>query len=115
MSKIILYIATSLDGYIAKEDGNVDWLSSFDEDYGYKEFISTVDTIIIGRKTYQQVLTFGEWPYQGLKTFVFTHQELKHDKNVEFISGSITKAINKKYMAGGWRKYYYRICKKYFD
>jgi dihydrofolate reductase len=93
MSKIILYIATSLDGFIAKKDGSVDWLSSFDEDYGYEEFLSSIDTIIMGSKTYQQVLSFGEWPYKGLKTFVFTHQKLKDDKNVEFISGSIPKAI----------------------
>ena len=93
MQKIILYIAISLDGFIAKEDGSVDWLSSFDEDYGYEEFLYSIDTIIMGSKTYQQVLTFGEWPYQGIKTFVLTHQKLKDDENVEFLSGSITKAI----------------------
>jgi dihydrofolate reductase len=92
MSKVILYIAISLDGYIAKEDGSVDWLFFFDEDYGYEKFKSTIDTIIMGRKTYEQVLTFGEWPYSGLKTYVYTHHELK-DNNVEFISGSIAKTI----------------------
>jgi dihydrofolate reductase len=92
MSKIILYIATSLDGYIAKEDGNIDWLFH-DEDYGYSKFLSTIDTIIFGRKTYEQVLTFGEWPYSGLKTFVFTHQYLKPRNNVKFISGSVTKTV----------------------
>lgn len=95
MPRIILYIATSLDGYIAKEDGSVEWLSSFDEDYGYEEFISSIDTIIMGSKTYQQVLTFGEWPYMGLKTFVFTNQKLINDNKVEFISGSIAKAITR--------------------
>ena len=94
MSKIILYIAISLDGYIAKEDGNIDWLTSFDEDYGYEKFLSTIDTIIMGRKTYEQVLSFGEWPYSGLKTVVFTHRKLKDDKNVEFISGPIQQNIS---------------------
>jgi len=93
MHKIILYIAISLDGYIAQEDGNVDWLSSFDEDYGYEKFLSTIDTIIMGRKTYQQVLSFGEWPYTGLKTFVFTHQKMEEDKNVKFVSGSVQHKI----------------------
>jgi dihydrofolate reductase len=94
MPKIILYIATSLDGYIAKEDGNIDWLFH-DEDYGYSKFLSTIDTIIFGRKTYEQVLTFGEWPYSEFKTLVFTHQNLKQKNNVKFISGSITQAITK--------------------
>lgn len=95
MSKIILYIAISLDGFIAKENGSVDWLSSFDEDYGYDEFITTLDTIIMGRKTYEQVLSFGKWPYSGLNTFVYTNQDSKkYDKNVEFISGSIPTTIS---------------------
>ena len=94
MPKIILYIAISLDGFIAKEDGNIDWLSSFDEDYGYDEFLSTLDTIIMGRKTYEQVLSFGEWPYSGLNTFVYTHQDSKeNDNNIEFISGSIPQTL----------------------
>jgi len=95
MPEIILYIATSLDGYIAKKDGSVDWLSSFDEDYGYDKFLSTIGTIIMGRKTYEQVLSFGEWPYSDLKTFVFTHHELKENKNTEFISGPIKKNVKK--------------------
>jgi len=93
MPKLILYIAISLDGYIAQEDGSVDWLSSFDEDYRYENFLTTIDTIVMGRKTYKQVLSFGKWPYSGLKTFVFTHQKLKEDKNVEFVSGSVQKTI----------------------
>jgi dihydrofolate reductase len=53
--KLILYIATSLDGYIAREDGNIDWLSIVEdknEDYGYMEFLSSIDTVIMGRKAY---------------------------------------------------------------
>ena len=93
MTKIILYVAISLDGYIAKKDGSVDWLSSYDEDYGYEKFLSTLDTIIMGRKTYQQVLSFGEWPYSGLKTYVFTHQKFKDENNVKFIPGPIEKIV----------------------
>ena len=93
MPKIILYIAFSLDGYMAEENGSVDWLSSYNEDYGYEKFLSTIDTIIMGKKTYQQVLSFGKWPYSGIKTYVLTHQKLKKDANVEFISGSIKQII----------------------
>ena len=64
--KVRVYIAASLDGYIAHSDGNIDWLESVarpDEDYGYAAFIKTIDTVIMGRKTYEKVLSFGgEFP-----------------------------------------------------
>ena len=55
--KIVLYIATSLDSYIARDNGDIDWLSmveSRNEDYGYKDFLKSVDTVIMGRRTYDQ-------------------------------------------------------------
>lgn len=64
-----VYVATSLDGYIAREDGSIDWLDDASarvpkgEDCGFAEFMSTVDVMVMGRKTYEQVVTFGEWPY----------------------------------------------------
>ncbi len=60
--KLVVYIAMSVDGYIAKEDGNIDFLSKVElpgEDYGYAEFQQGVDTLIWGRKTFDKVLTFG--------------------------------------------------------
>ena len=71
MGKIILYIATSLDGYIARENGSVDWLPEHAES-GYDEFYKTVDTVLMGRKTYEQILTFGAYPYEGKKSYVLT-------------------------------------------
>ncbi len=70
--KASVYIATSLDGFIARADGSLDWLPGADgnggagdgEDYGYTAFMETVDAIVMGRHTYEQVLTFGDWPYQ---------------------------------------------------
>jgi dihydrofolate reductase len=56
--KIVLYIATSLDGYIARDNGDIDWLSmvkSQNEDYGYKDFLKSVDTVVMGHRTYDQV------------------------------------------------------------
>lgn len=66
-----VYIATSLDGFIAKEDGNIDWLNEVsakvpkDEDMGYYTFMDSVDALVMGRNTYEKVLSFGgDWPYK---------------------------------------------------
>lgn len=65
-----VFIATSLDGFIARQDGALDWLpSDGGEPHGYDEFIATVDAIVIGRKTFETVLTFDTWPY-GTKPVV---------------------------------------------
>jgi dihydrofolate reductase len=63
----IVYIATSLDGFIARLDGALDWLGAppDGEDYGWAEFLASIDAIIMGRITFEQVLTFGQWPYEG--------------------------------------------------
>ena len=59
-----VFIATSLDGFIARQDGALDWLPhDTSEPHGYDEFIATVDAIVIGRKTFETVLTFDTWPY----------------------------------------------------
>jgi len=80
MKKIKLYIASSLDGYIAREDGSLDWLYELpnpdQEDYGYGDFLATVDTVVMGRKTYEEILGFGvEWPYSDFRTLIITSQE----------------------------------------
>ena len=63
-----VYIATSLDGFIADRDGGLDWLMNFPNpgqaDYGFEEFLSGIDAIIMGRKTYETVRSFGVWPYR---------------------------------------------------
>ena len=81
-------IATSLDGFIARPDGAIDWLAVAEregEDYGFAEFFLSVDTMIIGRKTWQTVLGFPEWPYYGNRVVVMsseahagTHGEIFH-------------------------------------
>ncbi len=63
-----VYIATSLDGFIARPNGSIDWLNAIEapkgEDYGYAAFVSTIDAIVVGRGTYETVLGFGgPWPY----------------------------------------------------
>jgi dihydrofolate reductase len=61
-----VFIATSLDGFIAREDGNIDWLLSRDdpdEDHGYRDFIRDIDGLIMGRGSFEAVMGMGEWPY----------------------------------------------------
>jgi dihydrofolate reductase len=91
--KIIVYIAMSLDGYIAKEDGSVDWLENTGNgmEAGYLEFYNIIDTIVMGRKTYDQILTFGEWGYKGKNTYVLTTDVNKETENlsIEFRNDEI--------------------------
>ena len=84
MPKTVLYIATSLDGFIARPDGNLDWLTSIPkpqtgDDYGYTELLNSIGTTIMGRKTYDEIIGFGvDWPYVGLNSFVVTtNKDLK--------------------------------------
>lgn len=65
--KASVFVATSLDGFIARADGDVAWLEDSqmgNEDYGYSAFIDSIDFVVMGRQTYEKVLTFGEWPYE---------------------------------------------------
>ena len=75
--KASVFIATSLDGFIARVNGELDWLTVADsastgQDYGYREFMDTVDTIVVGRNTFELVLTFDTWPYNGKRVVVLS-------------------------------------------
>jgi dihydrofolate reductase len=95
MRKIILFIATSLDGFIARENGEVDWLFTEGE-YGYKEFFNSVDTVLMGGKTYRQILTFGdEFPYATKQAFVFTRDvNYRSNEEVTFIHHDMIEFVN---------------------
>lgn len=71
-----VYIATSLDGFIARADGDLDWLTgaaaSAGEDHGYAAFMASVDVLVMGRNTFEKVLTFGEWPYPGKRVAILS-------------------------------------------
>jgi dihydrofolate reductase len=70
-----LYIAASLDGFIATPDGGVSWLEPFQgDDFGYDAFIETIGTVVLGRTTYEQVRGFGDWPYAGKRGIVVSSQ-----------------------------------------
>jgi dihydrofolate reductase len=83
MRTVTLYIATSLDGYIAGPNGEIDWLFT-DQDYGYSEFIAGVDTLIMGRKTYEVVASFLEWLYAGQACYVLSSNPERQDPRVTF-------------------------------
>lgn len=70
-----VFIAASLDGFIARSDGGIDWLpsgSDSGEDYGYGDFIATVDVLVIGRKTYEVATSFLRWPYGKRPVYVLS-------------------------------------------
>ena len=98
--KVVLYIATSIDGYIADKDGGVGWLGGHDNqykgDYGYQQFIETVDTVIMGMTTYHQLITVlspNEWVYKNKRCYVFTHRNMPENDNVQFVSGDMIELI----------------------
>jgi len=96
-----VYIATSLDGFIATKDGGIDWLMETpnpdNSDYGYAEFINRVDAIIMGRNSYEKVLTFGEWPYNK-KVFILSNTLKSLSENMinkaEIINGDLKNIIS---------------------
>jgi len=73
--KTSVFIASSLDGFIAREDGNLDWLMSrtpVDSDTGYDAFMAGIDVIVMGRYTFETVLGFDDWPYEGKRVVVLS-------------------------------------------
>jgi dihydrofolate reductase len=80
--QLSVFIATSLDGYIARPDGSIDWLTNSNEpipegeDCGYAAFMNSIDTLIMGRNTYEKVLSFGDWPYGDKPVIVLSSRKL---------------------------------------
>lgn len=77
MPKIKLFIATTIDEFIARENGSLDWLNERPNpeklDCGYGKFFAEIDVLVMGRKTYEDILGFGiEWPYDNCKSFIVT-------------------------------------------
>lgn len=117
MSKVLLYIAVSIDGYIARPDGAVDWLdmaagdgedlemaAGDPEDYGYTPFYESIDSLIMGSKTYEEimhVLSPDEWPYPGKRSYVLSRHALK-SSNPEIVitAQSVTEALSALNAAG---------------
>jgi dihydrofolate reductase len=85
--KASVYIATSLDGYIARENGDIDWLpggdsEGSDEDYGFQEFMDSIDVLVMGRNTYEMVLSFGKWPYGNKPVVVLSSKPVQIPRDI---------------------------------
>jgi len=90
--KIIVYIATSADGYIARPDGDFTWLNRppVKGNYGMAKFYKKVDTVIMGRKTYDAGVKLGQKGYPGMRNYVFSASPKKSDvPHVEFVNEEI--------------------------
>lgn len=92
MAKCSIFCGVSLDGFIARPNGELDWLSGGGppDDHGYDDFVATVDALVIGRKTYETVLGFGGWFYGEMPVVVLSTKELEklpEGRNVERMSG----------------------------
>lgn len=101
MRKVILFIAMSLDGYIADEHGGVDWLNGQSKDEEtvdtYAAFIKDVDTVIMGWNTYHQIVTElspDEWVYANLWTHVITHREMPTTDDIVFTQKDPCRLVN---------------------
>jgi len=87
MKKVILNIATSLDGFIARKNGSVDWLPEIDnsEDFGMKEFMDSIEIVILGNTTFSQ---FGA-NYPNKKCFVFSRKNTGKKDNITYVNGNV--------------------------
>ena len=102
MRKTVLFISMSLDGYIADPNGKIQWLngqdSSRDDMDTYTDFIKGVDTIFMGWNTYHQIVTElspGEWIYEGMTTYVFTHHPQESTEEIRFTKENPASLLKK--------------------
>lgn len=107
MRKLKVYIAISLDGYIADKNGGIDWLTGFPNpeqtDYGYAAFYATIDTTLMGNKTYQDILKMSEtFLYPDVKNYIFSRDTSHQDTQyVTFVKEDIPGFVNKLKAAPG--------------
>jgi dihydrofolate reductase len=111
--KITYYVATSLDGFIAREDGDVSWLDDMSidmTDTGYEDFFASIDGLVMGRSTYDFIFKYGSWPYGNKPAFVCTSTDLevlegadlKIVKTIEnVIKEAESKSIKHLWLVGG--------------
>ena len=96
---LVLFIASSLDGYIATKDESLEWLYNVEGegDNGFSEFYETVDTILMGKRTYDWVMEQDseEFPYKNKQCYVFTRSCTENTEDVKFINGDVTNFVNK--------------------
>jgi dihydrofolate reductase len=96
---VVLFIASSLDGYIATKDESLEWLFAVEGegDNGFSEFYDTVDTVLMGKKSYDWVMKqeIEEFPYKNKECYVFTRSSYQDTENVKFVNDDINNFVNK--------------------
>ena len=112
----VVYVATSLDGYISRPDGGIDWLVPFEDrnvEKRFRQFLATIDAVVLGRNTFQQVLTFPSWPYGGLPVYLLSRTlkrlprptpstvTLRHAAPEELLSELHSEHFGRVYVDGG--------------
>lgn len=107
---VSVFIGTSLDGFIARPNGDLDWLPpGGGEPHGYNEFIASVDALVIGRKTFEKVLTFGAWPYGDKRVVVLSSRPVDlsaaGEGIVEQMSGSPAEIVSQLAASGAHHLY----------
>jgi dihydrofolate reductase len=100
--KISVYIAMSIDGYIARQDGGLDFLDrvgGFDEDYGFQKLLGSIDALIIGRKTYEVAITVPD-PYPGKRVVVLSNNLNSVRTDMEQYRGDLPTLLTKLHKEG---------------
>ena len=93
-----VFIATSLDGYIARANGEIDWLEivhPLDESHGYEAFFASCDALVVGRGTYETAIGFAQYPYAGKRVFVMTHRPSEPRYGETFVTGGVSDVLAK--------------------
>ena len=107
---VSVFIGVSVDGFIARPNGDLDWLpAGGGEPHGYEEFMADIDALVIGRKTFETVLTFGEWPYGDKRVVVLSSRPVDlsavRGGVVEQISGSPAEIVSQLASSGSHELY----------
>jgi len=113
--RVSVFIATSLDGFIARTDGSLDWLDQANatvppgEDFGFQEFMDSVDVLIMGRKTFEKVLSFSQWPYGNKPVIVMSRRGIQVPAGLD-ASVSVTSEkpedLYKRFVENGLKRLY---------
>lgn len=104
-TRVSVFVGASLDGFIARENGDLDWMQGPSDpgagptDYGYEAFIARIDALVMGRETFEKVLTFNEWPYGEKPVIVLTHRPVRIparvSRTVEAMAGSPEEIVDR--------------------
>jgi dihydrofolate reductase len=104
--QVSVFVGVSIDGYIARADGGLDFLAPFEgEEHGYQEYIQTIDVLVVGRATWEIVQGFAAWPWADKRVIVLTHRALEAARGEETHSGTLAPLAARLAAEGARRVY----------